>query len=283
MERISTLLAGHGVVAGQVLLTPYDFLHRTQYVHARETFSAIARPRRRSGGERERHGRRRRDPVRRQRPHRRAGGEPDPCRRARHAHRHRRTLHRRPAARRWRVADRADRRGRRGARRRGRWRRIRTWERRHGHEARRGPDRRLVGGAGRDRRGRRAGNRDRCDRRTRGRDRGRGPPRTAHEPQALDRVRRRCRRSDRGRRRRGGAPSSPTDDPCWPPVSAASRATSMRRARWRWPTRRGACSPRAWSRWTAPPRWAAAGRRTADLPAGTPTEVIHRDDLVVLE
>ena len=27
---------------------------------------------------------------------------------------------------------------------------------------------------------------------------------------------------------------------------------------------------------------AAAGRRTADLPPGTPTEVIHRDDLVVL-
>ena len=41
MERMSALLGAHGVVAGQVLLTPYDFLHRTQYVHARETFSRL--------------------------------------------------------------------------------------------------------------------------------------------------------------------------------------------------------------------------------------------------
>ena len=34
MERISAILARHDVVAGQVLLTPYDFLHRSQYVHA---------------------------------------------------------------------------------------------------------------------------------------------------------------------------------------------------------------------------------------------------------
>src|SRR3954453_10592846 len=32
MERISSILARHDVVAGQVLLTPYDFLHRSQYV-----------------------------------------------------------------------------------------------------------------------------------------------------------------------------------------------------------------------------------------------------------
>jgi glutamate 5-kinase len=41
MERISALLTDHGVVAGQVLLTPYDFLHRAQYVHARETFTRL--------------------------------------------------------------------------------------------------------------------------------------------------------------------------------------------------------------------------------------------------
>jgi len=41
MERMSRTFAGHDVVAGQVLLTPYDFLHRTQYVHARETFSRL--------------------------------------------------------------------------------------------------------------------------------------------------------------------------------------------------------------------------------------------------
>ncbi len=37
MERLSTLFAVHDLVAGQVLLTPYDFGHRSQYLHARET------------------------------------------------------------------------------------------------------------------------------------------------------------------------------------------------------------------------------------------------------
>jgi glutamate 5-kinase len=41
MDRISGLLARHGVVAGQILLTPYDFVHRTQYLHARETLSRL--------------------------------------------------------------------------------------------------------------------------------------------------------------------------------------------------------------------------------------------------
>ena len=41
MERISAMLAEHDVVAGQVLLTPYDFLHRTQYLHARDTFARL--------------------------------------------------------------------------------------------------------------------------------------------------------------------------------------------------------------------------------------------------
>jgi glutamate 5-kinase len=36
-ERTSALLGAHGVVAGQVLLTPYDFVHRSQYLHARAT------------------------------------------------------------------------------------------------------------------------------------------------------------------------------------------------------------------------------------------------------
>ena len=34
MERMNARFGEHGVVAGQVLLTPYDFLHRTQYLHA---------------------------------------------------------------------------------------------------------------------------------------------------------------------------------------------------------------------------------------------------------
>ena len=33
--------AAHGLVAGQVLLTPYDFVHRTQYLHARETLRRL--------------------------------------------------------------------------------------------------------------------------------------------------------------------------------------------------------------------------------------------------
>jgi glutamate 5-kinase len=41
MERIGALLAGDGLVAGQVLLTPYDFVHRTQYLHARETLHRL--------------------------------------------------------------------------------------------------------------------------------------------------------------------------------------------------------------------------------------------------
>ncbi len=32
-ERMNALLGTHGIVAGQVLLTPYDFVHRSQYLH----------------------------------------------------------------------------------------------------------------------------------------------------------------------------------------------------------------------------------------------------------
>lgn len=41
MERINARFAEHNVVAGQVLLTPYDFLHRAQYLHARETLAKL--------------------------------------------------------------------------------------------------------------------------------------------------------------------------------------------------------------------------------------------------
>ncbi|MFN8037215.1 MAG: glutamate 5-kinase [Acidimicrobiia bacterium] len=41
MERMSALLAEHGVVAGQVLLTPHDFAQRSQYLHARETLGRL--------------------------------------------------------------------------------------------------------------------------------------------------------------------------------------------------------------------------------------------------
>lgn len=39
--RMSELLAPHGIVAGQVLLDPYDFLHRSQYLHARDTLGRL--------------------------------------------------------------------------------------------------------------------------------------------------------------------------------------------------------------------------------------------------
>ncbi len=41
MERLSALLAAEGLIAGQVLLTPYDFGHREQYLHARETLGRL--------------------------------------------------------------------------------------------------------------------------------------------------------------------------------------------------------------------------------------------------
>jgi glutamate 5-kinase len=41
LERMNGLLGAHGVVVGQVLLTPYDFVHRSQYLHARATLSHL--------------------------------------------------------------------------------------------------------------------------------------------------------------------------------------------------------------------------------------------------
>lgn len=41
MESIRASFDRHAVVAGQVLLTRYDFLHRAQYLHARETFDRL--------------------------------------------------------------------------------------------------------------------------------------------------------------------------------------------------------------------------------------------------
>ncbi len=43
MATYAELLAGHGLVAGQVLIAPHDFADRTQYVHARSTFEHLLR------------------------------------------------------------------------------------------------------------------------------------------------------------------------------------------------------------------------------------------------
>ena len=41
IARLNELLQHYSIVAGQVLLTPYDFVHRSQYLHARETFERL--------------------------------------------------------------------------------------------------------------------------------------------------------------------------------------------------------------------------------------------------
>ncbi len=41
MERFGGILSQHRLIAGQVLLTPHDFAHRAQYLHARETLRRL--------------------------------------------------------------------------------------------------------------------------------------------------------------------------------------------------------------------------------------------------
>jgi glutamate 5-kinase len=41
LERVNAMLSQHGIVAGQVLLTPYDFVQRSQYLHARDTLRRL--------------------------------------------------------------------------------------------------------------------------------------------------------------------------------------------------------------------------------------------------
>src|SRR3954452_20310315 len=41
MERLGAVLGTHGLLAGQVLLTPHDFGVRSQYLHARETLRRL--------------------------------------------------------------------------------------------------------------------------------------------------------------------------------------------------------------------------------------------------
>jgi glutamate 5-kinase len=41
VDRYNRALAGHGLVAGQVLLAPLDFVNRKQYLHARQTLEVL--------------------------------------------------------------------------------------------------------------------------------------------------------------------------------------------------------------------------------------------------
>ncbi|MCU1430354.1 MAG: glutamate 5-kinase [Actinomycetia bacterium] len=40
-QRLNAMFSNHAVVVGQVLLTPYDFIHRSQYLHARQTLQRL--------------------------------------------------------------------------------------------------------------------------------------------------------------------------------------------------------------------------------------------------
>ena len=135
----------HGLLAGQVLLAPLDFVHRTAVPARPRDAAPPGRPRRRPRGQRERRRGRRGDPLRRQRPPGRAGGPPGRRGAARAAHRHAGPAHRRPPPRR---------RRRRSSRR---WSRSTTsssaspaapgtarGQRRHGLQAGGGQDRHLV-------------------------------------------------------------------------------------------------------------------------------------------
>ncbi len=41
IERLNAIFSAYDIVGGQVLLTPYDFVHRSQYLHARETLRRL--------------------------------------------------------------------------------------------------------------------------------------------------------------------------------------------------------------------------------------------------
>jgi glutamate 5-kinase len=41
VERLNAIFSTYDIVAGQVLLTPYDFVHRSQYLHARATLQHL--------------------------------------------------------------------------------------------------------------------------------------------------------------------------------------------------------------------------------------------------
>ena len=80
---------------------------------------------------------------------------------------------------------------------------------------------------------------------------------------------------------RAGAASSARPR-CSPPAWCRCRGASTPTTPWRSPGPTAWSSPRAWS--AIPPQLVAswAGRRTSELPDGVAPEVVHRDDLVVL-
>ena len=285
MERFGAILAQHGLLAGQVLLTPHDFGVRSQYLHARETLRRLLDLGVVPDRQRERHRGRRRDPLRRQRPPRRARVAPRGRRRARAAHRHARPLHRRSPPRR--AARRSSRRSSRST---PRSRRVAggtgtdAGERRHGEQAGRGEDRGVVGRAGGDRGGRRA-RRGRPTRSTAGRWARSVRPRAerlssrklwiAFARGASGRI-----VVDDGARRAlcVGQPLAAAGG-----RAAASRARSRPTTRSRSSTAPGAPFAKGLVRYSAAASCARSpAARPPSSPEGLPHEVVHRDDLVVL-
>ena len=130
---------------------------------------------------------------------------------------------------------------------------------------------------------RRRARRDPPGRRRRGgRHRGAAPGQAAQQPQALDRLRPGCPRPAGGRRRRPPGAARSRAAPFCPPECGRWRVASTPTTPSRSSAPTAAPSPRgssATAQWLWPQ---LAGSRTSDLPEGAPHEVIHRDDLVVL-
>ena len=284
MQVWSDALEQRGLMAGQVLLAPLDFVHRSQYLHARQTLGrlldlgvvpvvnendAVADEEIRFGDNdrlaalvahlvradllvllTDTAGLLTEDP-------RRTGG---------------------------RVAHRGGGRDRPRARAHRRRPGHRGGQRRHGLEAGRGQDRGVVGGGGGHRRRRPPGGPGRGDRvGSRGGDPVSSPRAPPAGPQAVDRLRHRLVGHHRGRRRRPPGPGRPG-----PVAAPGRRGLGPGRVRvpttpWRSPARTVPSSPRAWSARTRPRSTSWAGRRSDELPEDVAPEVVHRDDLVVLD
>ena len=281
VARIGAQLEPHGIVIGQVLLTPYDFAHRSQYLHARETFErllelgvlpvvnendTVADDEIRYGDN---------DLL--------AALVANMLRAETLAllTDTRGVFTSDPRLRRPGVARGGDRRVRR-ARGRRRRQRVRARFGRNGEQAGRREDGRMVRCAGRDRERGRARHRAWCargaQRRRHRRAGSRGAPVGA---QAVDRLRAAGAGSHRRRRR----------------CAARARARRAIVARGRRAFRRGrfdvdapvevidhegAVFAKGLSRYAAGGLRAVAGLNTSALPEGAPAEVIHRDDLVLL-
>ena len=278
--------ARHGRTVGQVLLTVDDVIRRAHYRNAQRTLAKLLDARRGADRQRERHGRHRGDPLRRQRPARRAGrrtwstptcwscsptstpsttGDP-------------------PAARQRAGSPRCAAARGPGRRRHRRRRARRGRHRRHGHQGRGGPDRhrrRHPGGADR-RAARRATRWPASDVGTLFHPAARRPGRPAVLAGARHHAARagctstpaRCRRSSSGASRccRPGSPRVDGDFDAGDPVDlvdADGRAGGPRAGQLR---RGGAARP---ARPLHPASCAADPR-----PGATRREVVHRDDLV---